>query len=43
MALELVRVKEDSPLLNDVMALYERAFPANERRPLGVLLNPGAI
>ena len=39
MALELVRVKEDSPRLSDVMALYERAFPANERRPLGVLLN----
>lgn len=27
-------VRPDSPELNDVSALYERAFPPNERRPL---------
>ena len=38
MSLEMTRVTEASPLLKDVMALYLRAFPANERRPLDVLL-----
>ncbi|MBR3503989.1 MAG: GNAT family N-acetyltransferase [Clostridia bacterium] len=38
MPVELLRVKNDSLLLEDVMALYLRAFPANERRPLDVLL-----
>ena len=38
MSLELLPVKEDSPLLADVMALYRRAFPPNERRPLEPLL-----
>ena len=38
MPLELMRINESSPRLNDVMALYLRAFPPNERRPLDVLL-----
>ena len=38
MPLDLLPVKENSPLLENVMALYLRAFPANERRPLDTLL-----
>ena len=41
MPLKLVRLNESSPLLGEMMALYTRAFPANERRPLGVLLRDG--
>ena len=38
MPLELIRIREDSPLLPEVTKLYLSAFPANERRPLKVLL-----
>lgn len=38
MSVDLIRVREDSPLLPDVMALYISAFPANERRTLAPIL-----
>lgn len=44
--LELARVHKASPLLKDIMRLYESAFPKNERRPLEVLLTehgPGDV
>lgn len=36
--LRMEAVRTGSPLLPQVLSLYERAFPENERRPLGPLL-----